>query len=1157
MKLINKVFILAAAIFGAVGCIEEDSPVSSAILADVNSLTFEAKDAAAQSFNVISEGVWTVETPEWVTTDITTGGAGQTAVSVTVADNFIGEQMQLPRTDTLFLKGADRYADFMVIIKQLGDTYLGAKEGSVSDAIALELGTGFGLTESQVVAVSTAGFVVTDGKSNIYVDAVAEVAVGDKVTLKGLRSDVNGLPALSSCENIAVSGNAAAQHTSVKDLSSSLAGYTSTSIDHVVVKGATLVGSQIISTDGGKLVFHAAPESFNIAGLNAHFVDVEGYYLSVDKGGNGPFVVLTSVEDKGLNENVKLPVKWNAIANDYPKWTGVNVTSGKAGVIEPVEGFGQISYNFGMEQRIKDGVEADPESKLDINGDNPRVNGVWVGDYWEFLSYVPAKAGQVIKLEFEMRISAAGLRYWKMQYKDGDEWKDCRKLKSVEKGGAIIEYTDDVAPGGGEEANKVITHVVKYANDTDAIIFRWISMSPWRGNNDTEPLGNPSTASMRLDRSDALAVQPSISVATEAELPNDNVANVEVTVDKSLTFEALPGQPKSFKVLSDNEVELTTDSDWIFFVGADEALVESMVIPAGAETEVFVNCAENVEPSTREGLITVKSGATVETIKVTQVSPGVSLEPFVSIVGGNSGNVSFAEGSFNLAVQTNVDFEFSSDAAWVNVQAVPETRALVEVKPLVVTYEANADSQERTAHIRVFNADNNIETVYTLTQAGFESGVYFQEDFTWVAPWADAYGSADSVGENDEAGKAPNVYTQKSHLAYDGVGYVNGGAGVEGHPSFLEAFAQRGYEDLNPAGQVIYTQKYYLKFGKTSYHTGIKLPANEFEGNYPTNVDLTFDWAAHMLGDDKGNVLDDVQIVVELEGPGVCAGSGEKVSTAFVTTQVDGQLAWQKASVVLMGVTKDTRISIRPLKMSEATPKTQRWYIDNIKLANSDVPVKFFEETWDWVSPWADVYGSADSVGENDHSGKAPNVYTQKSHLAYDGVGYADGGAGVEGYPSFLEAFAERGYTDLNPAGQVMYTQKYYMKFGKTNVHTGITLPSNEFMGDKPVDVEVSFNWCAHMISKEPYTFDKVQMVIEITGPGTCADSNSKVSNAYDTHQQNGLMEWQDFSVRVNGVTKDTKITIRPLNWDKIDKDGADYKVQRYHLDNILIQSAR
>lgn len=935
MKLINKAIILAAALFGAVGCLEEDSPVSSAILADVNSLTFEAKDAAAQSFNVISQGVWTVETPEWVSTDITTGGAGQTAISVTVADNFIGEQMQLPRTDTLLLKGADRYADFVVIIKQLGDTYLGATEGTVSDAIALELGTGFGLTESQVVAISANGFVVTDGKSNLYVDAAAEVAVGDKVTLKGLRSAYNGLPALSSCENIAVAGNDAAVHTSAKDLSSSLASYTSTSIDHLVVKGATLVGSQIISADGGKLVFHAAPESFNIAGLNAHYVDVEGYYLSVDKSGNGPFVVLTSVEDKGLNENVKLPVKWNVTANDYPKWAGVNVTSGKAGIIEPVEGFGQISYNFGMEQRTKDGVEADPESKLDINGDNPRVNGVWIGDYWEFLSYVPAKAGQVIKLEFEMRISAAGLRYWKMQYKDGNEWKDCRKLKSVTKGDKTYEYTDDVAPGGGEEYNKVITHVVKYANDTDAIVFRWISMSPWRGNNDTEPLGNPSTASMRLDCSDALAVQPSISVATEAELPNDNVANVEVTVDKSLTFEAVPGEPKSFTVLSDNEVELTTDSDWIFFVGEEGALVETMKIAAGAETEVFVNVAENTAAETREGEITVKSGATTETITVTQVSPGVKLEPFISLVGGNGTNVSFEEGSLNLTVQTNVEFEVEADAAWVTVETAPATRALVDYKTYVVKYQANSDPAERTARIRVFNAEKNLEAVYTLVQGAYESGVYFQDDFTWVAPWADAYGSADSVGENDEEGKAPNVYTQKSHLEYDGVGYANGGAGVEGYPAFLTEFADRGYEDLNPSGKVIYTQKYYLKFGKTSNHTGIKLPACEFEGEYPTNVDLSFNWAAHMVGDDKGNVIDDVQIVVEIEGPGVCGDSGEKVSDALVTTQVDGQLAWQDASIVLMGVTKDTRISIRPLKMSEATPKTQRWYIDNVKLAKA------------------------------------------------------------------------------------------------------------------------------------------------------------------------------------------------------------------------------
>jgi hypothetical protein len=50
-------------------------------------------------------------------------------------------------------------------------------------------------------------------------------------------------------------------------------------------------------------------------------------------------------------------------------------------------------------------------------------------------------------------------------------------------------------------------------------------------------------------------------------------------------------------------------------------------------------------------------------------------------------------------------------------------------------------------------------------------------------------------------------------------------------------------------------------------------------------------------------------------------------------------------------------------------------------------------------------------------------------------------------------------------------------------------------------------------------------------------------------------MEWQKFSVQLNGVTKDTRISIRPLDMDKTDAQGADYKVQRYHLDNIKISA--
>ena len=116
----------AVALLGVIGCVKEEEYTSTAILADVNSLTFAAKDAEPQSFNIISQGVWTVEAPEWVSTDVKTGWAGQSAISVSVADNIVEGQMQLPRTDTLVIKGSDMYAHYYVIIKQLGDTYLGA-----------------------------------------------------------------------------------------------------------------------------------------------------------------------------------------------------------------------------------------------------------------------------------------------------------------------------------------------------------------------------------------------------------------------------------------------------------------------------------------------------------------------------------------------------------------------------------------------------------------------------------------------------------------------------------------------------------------------------------------------------------------------------------------------------------------------------------------------------------------------------------------------------------------------------------------------------------------------------------------------------------------------------------------------------------------------
>lgn len=399
-----------------------------------------------------------------------------------------------------------------------------------------------------------------------------------------------------------------------------------------------------------------------------------------------------------------------------------------------------------------------------------------------------------------------------------------------------------------------------------------------------------------------------------------------------------------------------------------------------------------------------------------------------------------------------------------------------------------------------------------IVDLGVNEVIYFTDNFDWLADLATAAGAGDSMGVDGDD-NAKNAYT-----AVDG---------------FADLLASQGYEDLFPSSKTIYLQTNYLKFSKNKNVNGIRLPAVNYGGT--RSVVLTFDWGIHVGSGGQ----DEVELVIEIEG------NGTADQTSF--THTAGEWEWQTETVVISGIDDNSRIVLKPSGFTGAATSSslyERWYLDNIKIVDADGasvpsgPKTYFEETWDWVAPWADAYGSGDSVGDNDHSGKAPNVYTQETQAG------------------FIDEFTARGYVDLNPDGKVMYTQKYYMKFGKTNVHTGITLPANDFEGDTPTDVIITFDWCAHMITKEPFTYDKVNMVVELSGEGVCADSNGKISEAYATQQKDGQMEWQKFSLQLNGVTKDTRISIRPLDWKKTGTDGDEFKVQRWHLDNIKIVSA-
>ena len=683
------------------------------------------------------------------------------------------------------------------------------------------------------------------------------------------------------------------------------------------------------------------------------------------------------------------PVQWAAASNDYPSWASEHK-------IAPVTGDGQIYYH------VIDRSEIGGKTSLDVSGKNPRVSGAWPGDYLEFKANSPISAGSIVKLKFEARTSGSGLKLWRLQYKDGEEWKDASKLitrsitgdtNNKEKPVSItkeVSYTHQFKGGSSDADNDVITAVVNYANTTDAVVFRLICAANWTGSQWQEV---PNTSSFRLAYTADSDNQPEISVIAagteDVSKPDILVSGLENNI---ITFEGVPEGTKKFTVTSTSAFTLTPNVDWI--------TLSETAGEADDEKTIVVTCKESTSSSLRKGQIDIKSGVSHYYITVVQSAAGGDLDPLISISDGNKKTVSGKGEEFTVKVQANVDFQTEISDSWITAVPVVSTKAMVESKILKFKAEANVTGAARTATIRFYKGD--IESVLTVDQNKFEpevkitsysgvttisgfgetkkftvqsnvpftvtapswiklldivpeagtfpvsvqfeantaaetrngeivfanadygyeyklnvsqaaSGVYYFDDFMWIKPWADAYGSGDSVGENNASGNAPNIYTQTTQKG------------------LLDKFAEIGYEMLNPAAKSAYSQKYYMKFGATSKHHGLKLPAIAVADG--SDVTLSFDWSPHMTG--KGNI-DKVQLVVEIEGDGqiVTADGTAKISDVLVNDWEKGQLKWKNVMIQIKGLKSTDRISIRPTDLTDGDKVTQkRWFIDNIKIS--------------------------------------------------------------------------------------------------------------------------------------------------------------------------------------------------------------------------------
>ena len=1128
MKQLRYIIAALAAILALSGCKQKEQDVEArAVATSENLLTFEAQGAAAQTVKVYADGTWAVDTPnEWIHVS-PMSGKGMGEVSITVSDNVAGGVVDLPRTGSILIQGGTVERRGSITVKQLGDTYKGVQELTVKEVTVLDDDAVAKIPSAQVTAVTKGGFVLTQDGENLYVQGVRDVKVGDNVSLNGAKGTFNNCPTFF-VDELTVLSSGDVTYPEAPDITENIASFQGGSIPYVTLRGSLVNGA--LKVGPASVVVVDPVEALGMEAVDLHKVALTGYAVGIN-GATG-YLVATGVQDEGVDETlVPYPLKWaigkdlnysnSTFNNDHPR-------------IDPVQGIGYIEYvPYDLE-----GTDLSGNFKLDVQASNPRVTGPWVNDYWLFYGNGAILAGTEVQIAFEMRSSAWGMKFWLLEYLDGDEWHAAGTPQTSTEPGYEVQYTVATNPDGS--TNVPVMETIRFRRNNEHLQIRLRCSALWRGGGGVTASRSTASSRLSITNVDDDTYRPSVIILKEGNGVEKDPVYTDIQVDPELlTFNGTPGAPKTLKVTSDYDWTISTAYDWLHLD------VEGGV--AGEETAVTVTCDESELAELREGTIRIVSEDSEKVIHVVQSAAGQMLDPFISLSSGNYLEVGAAEGTSTVRVQHNVDYEIATEADWLSVQEAG-TRALVEWDEYELRIAANESEAQRTGTVRFYNTEKKLVADLTVVQAGKEpepqypEGVFFQDDFEWLAPWS--ANAPDDVTANTVA-TSQNMFTTAdlapalAELQRRGYGYVWGWKGQ----NWSDGTPDTGNK------QTLYLMKNYLKFGKTSYNSGLILPALE---NIPgsADVDLKFDWCWCMTGASKPDIM---TLTVTVTGGGVIAATGTEVSGEIQSAQpTEGDLTkleWQHVTVKILGATPQTRVTIRPTNADPSitsTRKQNRWYLDNISVEESK-PATFFADDFEWLEPWSanapdDV--TANSVATSQNMFTTADLAPALAELQRRGYGYVWGWKG-------------QNWSDGTPDTgnkQTLYLMKNYLKFGKTSYNSGLILPAlTEIPGT--ADVEVKFDWCWCMTgASKP---DVMTLTVTVTGGGVLADTGTEVSgeihSAQSTEGDQTTLEWQHATVKILGATPQTRITIRPTNADP--SVSSTRKQNRWYLDNISVVS--
>lgn len=964
MKIINNLFRISAILLLAspfTSCKEEELVKPSALLTE-SSLTFEAKAEESQSFRIASDSDWMIDVDEpWITVD-PMSGSNTMDVNVTVEDNYTGGVMNAPRQGLITIMNKRGYK-VTTTIYQNGDAYLGAPEGNVAKVADLDSASRAKVLSATVAAVSTTGFVVTDGTVNMFVDGKAEVKAGDVVDFNGTTSKISGIPSFV-LDQVEVKSTAEVTYPTPVAIDKAPS-VLPDKVTYVKLTG-TLIGSTLRFADKTtcSLLIPADAETFNK--VNTHKVDVLAYYIGIIK--KDVTVVPVSFVDNGQDESVgvKLPFR-----DDF-SWLAPYIDAANSKLSEDKK----ISDCVGTVTSSADGCAnlytTLADNGCDVLGElrsrgytdlNPAFKTIYLQDAYFKFGANKKQSGLTLplfRLDGEQDI-VVSFKWCSQMQGDGN----------IDKTQLVLEID---GPGKVEPASKSdkISEPVSHSQSSGKMFWQDVMFTIKGATTATAISFHPSVfghdGAQESGYYRYYVDDIEVMLASEAVKANINVEGLDSDL---ITFEGTPEAPYTFKVSSDVDFNVSASANWLH--------IENGSGLAGETKTVSVTCDPSELSVLRKGEITIKSGVTSRKIQVVQSAAGQELDPFISIKEGNSVEVLGQGAEFAVTVQANTSFETKIDADWI--QLLPSTTAKVEWTPLKFKAAANLTGVDRTGTVRFVKGD--IESVLTVKQDKFEPSVKVTTtdnavpsegkslpvhivsnvDFTASAAGMTLPVSSAKAGTYDLSIPVPantgaprklsvtfenaeydykttfDIYQAGASVVFSDdfswvapmvsawndansgkkkkIGDTVGSSGKDTEApnvysddaikaSFAAAFKAQGYEDLQPSEKVIYLQDQYLKLGRTGGHNNaIRLPAATALTS-PSDVFVEFD---HATMCQKDGVCDDAKIVVVIEGDGEFE-NGTKCSDILPVIQEKGTYRWTHSGTLVKGMTSETRLVV-------------------------------------------------------------------------------------------------------------------------------------------------------------------------------------------------------------------------------------------------------